>query len=91
MVGAARRLATELVVISARATQEIHTAGGHLRAGQCLFTHGSHTPGAPVVCATGQAELNRLGRVVDGLNMPTAPLSHKVLGAYSMDLGISRE
>ncbi len=28
MVGAARRLATELVVISARATQEIHTAGG---------------------------------------------------------------
>ena len=28
MVGAARRLATELVVISAKATQEIHTAVG---------------------------------------------------------------
>ena len=28
MVGAARRLATELVVIRAKATQEIHTAVG---------------------------------------------------------------
>jgi hypothetical protein len=39
MVGAARRLATELVVISARAIQEIHTAGGAFgRLNACSLT-----------------------------------------------------
>ena len=94
MVGAARRLATELVVISARATQEIQTAGGHLRAGHCLFSaaHVQPHPQVPgVVCATGQAELHRLGRGVDNLNMSTAPYHIECSDAYSMDLGIRVE
>ena len=47
MVGAARRLATELVVINARATQEIHTAGGAFgRVSACSLT-GATSRGAP--------------------------------------------
>jgi len=52
MVGAARRLATELVVIIARATQEIHVVAGALALAAAATAGGSTGTSAELTATT---------------------------------------